>query len=159
MTTTRQQMLGGLADRVLALRLDHPTRVGIDGPAAAGKATLAHGLAAALPEKTARPVFRVAIDSVKRQVDLRTRYPAGSPEDYYVEMVDLDAVRDGLLGPRGPGGHRHYRTQIMDVSGRTPSTPASSWPRTTRSWWRTAGSYGSGPCPGTGTCGSTSTSR
>jgi uridine kinase len=119
MTTTRQQMLVGLADRILALRLDHPTRVGIDGHSAAGKTTLADELATILREKTARPVLRVMIDHFKRHVDLRTRYPSGSPEHYYFEMFDVDAIRDELLAPLGPGGNRRYRTQIMDFSGRT----------------------------------------
>jgi uridine kinase len=120
MTATRQQTLGILADRILALRLDHPARVGIDGHSAAGKTTLADELAVTLREKTARPVLRVMIDQFKRHVDLRTRYPAGSPESYYFEMFDVDAIRDQLLAPLGPGGNRRYRTQIMDFSGRTP---------------------------------------
>ncbi len=118
--TTRQQVLGELADRILALRLDHPTRVGIDGHSAAGKTTLADELAVTLRGRTARPVLRVMIDHFKRHVDLRTRYPRDSPESYYFEMFDVDAVRDELLAPLGPGGDRRYRTQIMDFSGRTP---------------------------------------
>jgi uridine kinase len=120
MTTTRQQTLGVLADRILALRLDHPTRVGIDGHSASGKTTLADELAVTLRGQTARPVLRVMIDQFKRHVDLRTRYPAGSPENYYFEMFDVDAIRDQLLAPLGPGGDRRYRTEIMDFSGRTP---------------------------------------
>jgi uridine kinase len=120
MTTTRQRVLDGLAGRILALRLDHPTRVGIDGHSTAGKTTLADELAAILRGRTARPVLRVTIDHFKRHVDLRTQYPAGSPESYYFEMFDVDAIRDELLAPLGPGGNRRYRTQIMDVSGRTP---------------------------------------
>src|SRR5688500_11470037 len=120
MSTTRERMLGTLADRILALRLDHPARVGIDGHSAAGKTTLADELAATLRGRTARPVLRVLIDEFKRHVDLRTRYPAGSPESYYHEMFDVDAVRDQLLAPLGPGGARRYRTRIMDFSGRTP---------------------------------------
>lgn len=119
MTTARQQVLDGLAQRILALRLDHPTRVGIDGHSAAGKTTLADELATILRGKTARPVLRVSVDHFKRHVDMRTQYPAGSPESYYFEMFDVDAIRDGLLVPLGPGGSRHYRTQIMDFSGRT----------------------------------------
>ena len=113
-------MLSGLADRILGLRLDHPTRVGIDGHSAAGKTTLADDLATVLRERSTRPVVRVLIDHFKRHVDLRTRYPAGSPESYYFEMFDVDAIRDVLLAPLGPGGNRRYRTQIMDFSGRTP---------------------------------------
>jgi uridine kinase len=120
MTGIRQQLLGEVADRILALRLDHPTRVGIDGHSAAGKTTLADELATTLRGTTARPVLRVTIDHFKRHVDLRTQYPPGSPESYYFEMLDLDAVRDELLAPLGPGGNRRYRSQIMDFSGRTP---------------------------------------
>jgi uridine kinase len=96
MTTTRRQVLGGLADRILALRLDHPIRVGIDGHSAAGKTTLADELATTLRGKTVRPVLRITIDHFKRHVDLRTQYPPGSPESYYFEMFDVDAIRDEL---------------------------------------------------------------
>jgi uridine kinase len=120
MSAKRRQVLGELADRILALRPAHPTRVGIDGHSAAGKTTLADELAAALHGKTTRPVLRVMIDHFKRHVDLRTQYPPGSPESYYYEMFDVDAIRDELLAPLGPGGNRRYRTQIMDFSGRTP---------------------------------------
>ena len=120
MDTLRQQVLGELADRILALRLEHPTRVGIDGHSAAGKTTLADELATALRDKTARSVLRVMIDHFKRHVDLRTKYPPGSPESYYFEMFDVDAIRDELLSPLGPAGDRRYRTQIMDLRGRAP---------------------------------------
>ena len=120
MTPLRQQLLGELADRILALRLDHPVRVGIDGHSAAGKTTLADELASALRAKTARPVLPVMIDQFKRHVDLRTQHPPGSPESYYFEMFDVEAIRDSLLVPLGPGGDRRYRTQIMDFSGRVP---------------------------------------
>lgn len=120
MTTKRRQVLDVLADRILGRRLAHPTRVGIDGHSAAGKTTLADELAGVLRGRTARPVVRVMIDQFKRHVDRRTRFPPGSPESYYHEMFDVDAIRDELLIPLGPGGSRRYRTQIMDVSGRTP---------------------------------------
>jgi uridine kinase len=120
MSTTRQQVLNGLADRILALRLDHPTRVGLDGHSASGKTTLADELADTLRHRTGRPVLRVTLDQFKRHVDLRTRYPAGSPENYYFEMFDVNAIRDELLVPLGPDGNRRYRSQIMDFSGRTP---------------------------------------
>jgi uridine kinase len=121
MTKLRQQVLGEVADRILALRLDHPARVGIDGHSAAGKTTLADELAVTLRGKTARPVLRVMVDGFKTHIDLRTRHPAGSPESYYFEMFDVDAIRQELLAPLGPGGDRRYRTQIMDFSGRTPT--------------------------------------
>lgn len=92
MTTTRQKVLGELADRILALRWDHPTRVGIDGHSAAGKTTLADELATILRGKTPRPVLRVSIDHFKRHVDLRTRYPA-EQADIVIDNRDFDAPR------------------------------------------------------------------
>src|SRR5688500_12358953 len=79
MTAPGQQVLDGLAHRILALRLDHPARVGIDGHSAAGKTTLADELAATLRRKTTRPVLRVMLDHFKRHISLRTQYPPGSP--------------------------------------------------------------------------------
>jgi uridine kinase len=112
-------VLDVLAEWTLAQRLDHPTRVGIDGHSAAGKTTMADELADTLRGRTTRPVPRVLIDLFKRHVSLRTRYPAGSAENYYFEMSDVDAIRDELLIPLGPGGNRRYRAQIMDFSGCT----------------------------------------
>lgn len=120
MITRRRQLLDKVADRVLALQLDHPTRVGVDGHSAAGKTTFADELADVLRAKSARQVLRVMIDQFKRHVDLRTQYPVESPESYYFEMFDVDAIRDELLTPLGQGGNRRYRTQIMDFSGRLP---------------------------------------
>src|SRR6185369_4912440 len=42
--TPRQQLVTGLAARVVGLRLPHPTRVAIDGVDAAGKTVLAEEL-------------------------------------------------------------------------------------------------------------------
>jgi uridine kinase len=119
-TATRQRVLDTITDRILAVRRGHPTRVAIDGHSAAGKTTLADDLATTLRGRTARPVVRVMLDHFKRHVDLRTRYPAGTPESYYHEMFDVDAIRDSLLVPLGPGGDRRYRTRLMDFSGRVP---------------------------------------
>jgi uridine kinase len=119
-TTTRQRVLDGLAERIIDLQVDHPVRVGIDGPSAAGKTTLADELALALRARTSRPVLRVSLDYFKRQTSLRTQHPPDTPESYYFEMFDVEAIREELLAPLGPGGTRRYRTQIMDLRGRTP---------------------------------------
>jgi uridine kinase len=118
--TSRAQVLSELTDRILAVRSEHPVRVAVDGCSAAGKSTLADELGAVLEGKTDRTVIRVGIDLFKRAVELRTGYPAGSPESYYHEMFDTDAIRRELLLPLGPGGDRRYRTQVMDIRGRTP---------------------------------------
>lgn len=117
---TRDEMLTALARAVLAVRVPHPTRVGIDGCSAAGKTTLADELAEVLGRHTERPVIRVELDYFKRAVHLRTAYPYDSPESYYLDSWDNEAIREKLLAPLGPGGDRRYRTALMDLSATTP---------------------------------------
>ncbi|WP_179266491.1 uridine kinase [Asanoa hainanensis] len=109
-----------LADAALAVDCSHPVRVAVDGCSAAGKTTLSDELAATLRERTAREVIRVSIDQFKRAVALRTRYPQDSPESYYLDSWDNDAIRDKLLVPLGPGGSRRYRHALMDFAALTP---------------------------------------
>jgi uridine kinase len=116
----RDDVLRALAQRILDLQVDHPTRVAIDGCSAAGKTTLTDELAGVVAELTTREVIRVGIDFFKRAVDRRTGYPPGTPESYYFEMFDVPAIRDELLLPLGPGGSRRYRTEIMDLRGQVP---------------------------------------
>lgn len=113
-------MLSRLAERVLAVRAQHPVRVAIDGSSAAGKTTLADELGEELRRRSRRPVIRVTLDQFKQALDRRTRHPPGTPESYYHEMFDVAAIRDVLLVPLGPGGDRRYRSAIMDFSGRHP---------------------------------------
>lgn len=103
---------------VLGVVRPHPVRVAIDGCSAAGKTTLADELARVLEDRTERPVIRVGIDYFKRAVELRTAYPQGSPESYYLDYWDYPAIRERLLVPLGPGGSRRYRTAIMDLPAR-----------------------------------------
>ncbi|WP_239083665.1 uridylate kinase [Asanoa ishikariensis] len=115
----RQEVLVALADAALAVERPHPVRVAIDGCSAAGKTTLSDELAATLRERTTREVIRVSIDHFKRAVALRTRFPQDSPESYYLDSWDNDAIRDKLLAPLGPGGSRSYRHELMDFAGLT----------------------------------------
>lgn len=115
----RAQVLAELARVVLEVVRPHPVRVAIDGCSAAGKTTLADELARVLEDRTRRPIIRVGIDYFKRAVALRTAYPQGSPESYYLDYWDNAAIRDRLLVPLGPGGSRRYRTAIMDLPART----------------------------------------
>ena len=110
-------MTGDLVRRVLAVERDHPVRVGIDGPSAAGKTTLADDLAGALRAVTRRTVIRAELDHFMRMVADRNAYPYDSPESYYLDAWDYPAIRRELLLPLGPGGDRRYRTALTDASG------------------------------------------
>lgn len=112
----RAEVLAELARVILAVVRPHPVRVAIDGCSAAGKTTLADELASVLAGRTERTIIRVGIDYFKRAVALRTAYPQGSPESYYLDSWDNAAIRDWLLVPLGPDGSRRYRTAMMDLA-------------------------------------------
>ena len=105
-------MIDELAGRILRIDAGHPIRVGIDGPSAAGKTTLANRLADRLRTRTRRTVIRAELDHFMRMVADRDAYPYDSPESYYLDAWDYPAIRAGLLEPLGPGGHRRYRTAV-----------------------------------------------
>jgi uridine kinase len=117
--TQRAEALAELAEQVLAVERPHPVRVAIDGCSAAGKTTLADELAQVLRDRTEREVIRVGIDYFKRAVELRTTYPVDSPESYYHETWDNEAIRDRLLIPLGPDGDRRYTAGLRDTSAQT----------------------------------------
>ena len=105
-------MMELLGDLVLQIRTVHPVRVGIDGPSAAGKTTLANSLATALRARTGRTVVRAEIDYFMLMVEDRTAHPYDSPESYYLDAWNYPAIRQQLLEPLGPGGSRRYRTAL-----------------------------------------------
>ena len=89
----RAAVLAELAEMILAVDRPHPVRVAIDGCSAAGKTTLADELAQVLRDRTDREIIREGIDYFKRAAALRTAYPIDSPEGYYLDTWDNDAIR------------------------------------------------------------------
>jgi hypothetical protein len=61
MILSREQVVGRVADHLIAQRPGHPLRVGIDGITASGKTTLARALAAAIRQR-GRPVIQLSMD-------------------------------------------------------------------------------------------------
>jgi len=120
----RSEVLSELAVRVLAVDRPHPVRVAIDGCSAAGKTTLADELGEAVRARTSREVIRVGIDHFKRALERRVAYPRDSPDSYYLDSWDNEAIRADLLIPLGPGGRRRYRTAVMNL----PATQAVDGP-------------------------------
>jgi uridine kinase len=99
-------MIEQLAARIAGVASPHPLRVAIDGRSAAGKTTLADALAERLRDRTRRVVIRAELDHFMKMVADRNAYPYDSPESYYLDAWDYPVIRDRLLRPLGPGGHR-----------------------------------------------------
>jgi uridine kinase len=67
-----------------------------------------------------RPVIRASIDGFHRPKAERYVRGRASPEGYYYDARDLDAVMALLLVPLGPGGDRRYRTASFDLENDRP---------------------------------------
>ena len=100
---------------IAGLEVDHPTRVGLDGPSAAGKTTLADTLAELVASTLQRPVVRASIDDFHRPGHkFRSMRGEWTTQSYYDESYDYLAFRDFVLRPLGPGGNRRIRAAIFD---------------------------------------------
>jgi uridine kinase len=118
-TRERDAVLTLLADIVAGIRLPHVVRVAIDGVDAAGKTTPADELRRLL-EARGRPVLRATIDGFHRPRAERYRRGPTSPEGYYRDSFDYEALRRELLQPLGPGGSRRYRSRVFDLHADEP---------------------------------------
>ncbi|MCL4369062.1 MAG: uridine kinase [Actinobacteria bacterium] len=110
---TRQEIVDQLARLIVRIESVHPVRVAIDGVDASGKTTLANELSP-LIEGLGRPVLRASIDGFHRPRAERYRRGADSPEGYYLDSFNHEAIRALLLEPLGPGGDRQYQTAIFN---------------------------------------------
>jgi uridine kinase len=113
-----------IADRIASPAPTHPVRVAIDGPDASGKTILANALSKAFARRS-REVIRASIDGF--HLPRRQRYRRGkdSPEGYYLDSFDHQAIRAELLRPLGPGGSLRYRRATFDFRENVPSLTAT----------------------------------
>lgn len=98
----------------------HVLRVALDGPDAAGKTSLADALAVRLAGQ--RHTIRISVDGFHRPRAERLRRGDLSPEGYYQDSFDYDALRRLVLAPLGPDGDRWYRPAVFDHRSDTAVT-------------------------------------
>jgi uridine kinase len=110
---TRGDLIGHLAEMAGSVTVAHPVRVGVDGPPAAGKTTLADELAAVLRDR-GRHVIRATIDDFLFPRARRHARGEFSAEGCYLDAHDHDTLNRVLLDPLGPGGNRSYRCSAYD---------------------------------------------
>jgi uridine kinase len=109
----RQQIIEELVQRILQVEPIHPVRVAIDGVDAAGKTMLAEELVDPI-QKRGRPVIRASIDGFHNPAQRRHHRGVTSPEGYYHDSFNYQALIASLLAPLGPSGSRQYRTKVFD---------------------------------------------
>lgn len=117
--TTRRTIIEKLAEMINTVRASHPLRVAVDGVDGAGKTMLGDELVASLLDK-GRPVIRASVDGFHKPLDLRYKRGPDSPDGYYMDSFQYDAIRNELLIPLGPSGSRIYRSGVYDYVSETP---------------------------------------
>jgi uridine kinase len=110
---TRDELLGHLAEAVVSVTIPHPMRVAVDGPAAAGKTTLADELADVLRAQ-GRDVIRASIEGFLLPRSQRYRRGEYFAEACYHDSFDYDSLYRVLLDPLGPGGDRRFQQAVYD---------------------------------------------
>ena len=109
----RSVLLTELARRITQIELSHPVRVAIDGVDAAGKTTLADELVPYL-ESMNRPVIRASIDGFHNPASVRHARGKLSPQGYYLDSFNYNALLTFLLDPLGPDGTLKYKPAVFD---------------------------------------------
>jgi uridine kinase len=109
----RAKMLEQLAKSIAAVRLDHATRVAIDGVDGSGKTTLADELVEPV-RRAGRAVIRASVDGFHNPRAVRYTRGADSPEGYFLDSFDYAALKRELLDPLGPDGNASVRTAAFD---------------------------------------------
>jgi uridine kinase len=111
----RSQLLETITKYLLDKKLDHPLRVAIDEVDNAGKSKLAKELLFPL-RKSKRQVISVSIDGFHHPKKFRYRRGEYSPEGYYYDSFNLEAIVSNVLKPLSPTGNRTFRRQIFDYT-------------------------------------------
>lgn len=110
----RSECIQLLSQMILQINSTHPLRVAIDGVDAVGKTTLADELYAELVP-TGRQVIRASVDSFHNPEHIRRKRGSLSPEGFYYDSYNYDALEACLLIPLGPKGNRQYQTAVFDL--------------------------------------------
>ena len=114
----RDQLLEELSNHIASKKFPHPLRVAIDGVDTAGKTSLANELVSSLQKKGCS-VIRASIDKFHNPQAIRYQKGKDSPEGYYTDSFNYQALISLLLKPLGPNGDLQYQKEIFDYLNET----------------------------------------
>jgi len=116
---TFEESIQTIAEYIRRKYSGRPLFVGVDGIDAAGKTTLADSLAEEL-RRGGLPVIRASIDGFHNPRDVRYARGSLSPEGYFFDSFNYDALKNDLLLPLREGSGRDYRLKAFDFTADTP---------------------------------------
>jgi hypothetical protein len=111
--TSPLELPGLIADFVAAPALGRPTRVALDGPAAAGPLPLAESVVDVLRSR-GRPASVIAASSYWRDASLRLEYGRTDVDSYAYQWLDVPGLAREVLAPLGPGGSGEFLPALRD---------------------------------------------
>ena len=118
--TRREKVLREIARAILDIaREDAITLVAVDGVDGAGKTTLADELAPML-RAAGKPVIRATVDAFHQPRARRYQLGPRSPEGFFRDSYDYEALKAVLLDPLRSGGSLRYRRAIFDIEEDRP---------------------------------------
>lgn len=115
---TRHLTLSAVTQDVVKL-LDGIALVAVDGVDGAGKTVFADELAELL-QASGVAVIRASVDSFHNPASVRYARGRNSPEGFYLDSYDYEAVRRLLLDPLSPDGDGRIVRAIYDVEDEQP---------------------------------------
>jgi uridine kinase len=115
----RKGLIESLGEGIYRRNQSHPLRVAIDGIDAAGKTSLADELAKHLRKKD-REIIRASVDDFHNPAQIRKSKGDLSPDGYYQDSFNYNALIRCLLTPLGPGGNRLYQEKVFDLDHNRP---------------------------------------
>ena len=120
----RDDLLKNIAESIESIKCIHPIRVAVNGIDASGKTTLADELVVPL-KALGYSVIRASVDCFHLPQEIRHGRGSLSPEGYYHDSFDYEALKADLLEPLGEGGNRRYRTEKFNF--RNNQAIESAW--------------------------------
>lgn len=117
----RTTLITRISTAILDFPCSHPLRVAVDGVDASGKTFLAEELILNL-QRGHRQVIQASVDDFHNPRSIRWEKGSLSPEGFYFDSYNYNALIDNLLDPLGPDGDRQYRTAIFDLNHDRPTT-------------------------------------
>jgi len=120
----RTTLLEKVASHILSLPDGQIQRVCVDGVDGAGKTTFADELSRVM-ETSGRHIIRAGVDHFHNKRETRYAKGKSSPEGFYLDSYNYDALIKNLLEPLSPGGNGRFRRAAFDH--RTDSAVDSPW--------------------------------
>ena len=109
----RAELLTSIARIAASVAPDRIARIAIDGVDGAGKTIFANELAEAVTD-IGRSVIRASVDGFHNLRIIRYAQGRQSPQGFFADSYNYALLKQYLLDPLSPGGHRRYCASVFD---------------------------------------------